>query len=60
MANVDWDDYDEVLAAVTLCGTDLENADDDLKEEEEVSPIDHCTKLPVLSSNKFHDMDMYC
>ena len=36
MAQTDWDDYDEVLAAVMLCGMDLEQADDDLREEEEV------------------------
>lgn len=45
----DWDDYDEVLAAVTINGTDLENADDDLKEEEEVYFIESFVMISFAS-----------
>jgi len=34
--SVDWYDYDEVLDAVTLDGLCLQNADEDLQDEEEV------------------------
>lgn len=33
---VDWDDKDEVLEAVSKKGTDLKNADEDLQDDSEV------------------------